>query len=120
MLRVVGPVVLMEYRSGKSRSYHIHLADGTHIRTDGDTHRALAYAGEVRVKAPRISGFFDVDSSRHTSDGYLQSQHEIPAATTTYLPAGSLLLEVDNAVGETVFRDPALKEGDLGPVQPPG
>ena len=118
MVRIVGPVSLMEYRSGKSHSYAIHLADGTHMKIDSDTHRALAYAGEVRVKQPEIFSFFDFDSSRQSSDGYLQTQYEIPGATTTYLPGGPLILEVVNPFGDTVYRDPALKEGDLGPIQP--
>jgi len=118
MVRVVGSVTLLEYASGKSHSYFVHLTDGTRIKADGDTHRALAYAGELRFKETGVVDIFDVDTSRRSPDGDLQSQHEIVGATTTYLPGGALLLEIVAASGETVYRDPVLKEGDLGPVRP--
>ena len=114
MARVVGPLVVLEYGTGKSREFFAHLADGVRIRIDADTHRALAYAGELRVEPVRP---FSLDDDQYTPEGYLESQYEISASTSTYVPGAALLLQVVNAFGETVFRHDAFAEGDLGPPQ---
>ena len=112
MLRVEGPIALTYHRYGKTSRHAAWLASGAKVKLDRETHGMLARHADVRVAAPRL---FSLDSSRQTADGYLISQHEIPAAITFYEPSGPLLLAVDNPFGGEIYREPALAKDDLGP-----
>lgn len=116
MVRIVGPVTVTRHRANKSIRDFIHLSNGTKMRIDHIAHGNIASAGEVRISG---GGFFQLDASRHTMDGYLSSQHELLGATTTFEPSTGWLLEVRGESGATIFRQIPLRDGDLGPFEQP-
>ena len=115
MVRVIGPVTVSKYRANKRYRCFVQFADGTRFRIDQGLYGTLESAGEARVEE---SWVFNFDESRRAPDGYLQGEHVIPAATSTFEPTTQLVLEIRNPFGGTVYRDRGLEEGDLGPNQP--
>jgi serine/threonine protein kinase len=114
MTRVVGPAVLSHHTQKKSHRYRLHLDDGTSLKIDAATHGRLAREGEAIVEHDGW-GF---DSDRYSAEGYLRSEHRLPSVTVTYEPTVPQLLEIVDPSGATLYRDPALREGDLGRAEP--
>ena len=112
--RVVGPAVLSHHTQKKSHRYRLHLDDGTSLKIDAATHGGLAREGEAIVEHDGW-GF---DSDGYSSEGYLRSEHRLPSVTVTYEPTVPHLLEIVDSSGATLYRDPALREGDLGRAEP--
>jgi hypothetical protein len=115
LTRVEGPVTLTYHSRRKQGSlYRLILGNGDVLIIDSTIHTRLTDDGEAIV-TPDAWGF---SFSRYSSYGYLQSEYSLPSVTVTYEPATLYLLEIANPLGGTLYRDPALHEGDLGAVEP--
>jgi hypothetical protein len=114
MARVVGPAVLSHHTHKNRHRYRLYLDDGTSFTIDAATHQRLAREGEAIVEHDGWG--FDLD--RYSAAGYLQSEHRLPSVTVTYEPSAPHLFEIVDASGATLYRDPALREGDLGRAEP--
>jgi hypothetical protein len=115
LTRVEGPATLTYLsRRKKGSLYQLILGNGDVLTIDAAIHARLTRDGEAMV-TPDAGGF---SPGRYSDDGYLQSEHRLPWVTVTYEPATLYLLEVLSPFSDTLYRDPALHEGDLGTVEP--
>jgi serine/threonine protein kinase len=115
LTRVEGPATLTYHsRRKKGSLYRLILENGDVLTIDAAIHTRLTDDGEA-VVTPDAWGF---SFSRYSNDGYLQSEHRLPSVTVTYEPATLYLLEIVSPAGGTLYRDPALHEGDLGTAAP--
>ena len=83
------------------------------LSIDEAKHGNLARAGELRAGEDSIWTW-----EAMTGQERLISDHELTSVTVTYEPTGPLLLEIVQADGGTLYRDPAVHEGDISHSTP--